>query len=106
MKLVLASLAVLAGFGVAAIAQDSPSSKAYMDVNSDMMAKMEKMKPSGDADKDFLTMMISHHKGGIDMAEVEIKYGKDEKTKAMAEKIVQEQKKDIAEMEELLKGLK
>ena len=108
MRLAIASLATVIGIaiGLAAVAQETPSSKAYMSVNDAMMAEMKEMKPSGDADKDFLTMMISHHKGGIDMSEVEIKYGKHGPTKAMAEKISAAQKKDIAEMEELLRSMK
>ena len=32
---------------------------------------------TGDADKDFVAMMIPHLQGTIDMAKVELKYGKD-----------------------------
>jgi uncharacterized protein (DUF305 family) len=53
------------------------------------------MMPSGDADKDFAMMMISHHQGAIDMAEVELKYGKDAALKEMAKKIIDAQKKEI-----------
>jgi uncharacterized protein (DUF305 family) len=100
--LIVSIAAALAGFAISAIAQDGSASKAYMDAHHAMMGKMEKMKPSGDPDRDFLTMMIPHHQGAIDMAEVEVRYGKDEKVKAMAEKIIKDQKKEIAEMQEML----
>ncbi len=42
--------------------------------------------------------MIAHHQGAIDMANIEIKFGKDAMSKAMAEKIIKDQKAEIAEM--------
>jgi len=53
---------------------------------------------SGNADKDFVTMMIPHHQGAIDMAKVELKFGKDTTLRAMAEKIIEAQEKEISEM--------
>ena len=35
------------------------------------------MKPTGNPDKDFVMMMIPHHQGAVDMAKVELQYGKD-----------------------------
>lgn len=58
------------------------------------------MKMSGDTDKDFLTMMIIHHQGAIDMADVELKNGTDSKIKKMAEEIIKKQKTEIAQMKE------
>lgn len=85
---------------------DTPAGKAYMAAHEKMMADMKGMKPTGDADKDFVMMMIPHHQGAIDMAEVELKYGKDPELKAMAEKIIADQKKEIAEMEKWQKAAK
>jgi uncharacterized protein (DUF305 family) len=66
-----------------------------------MTAAMDGIQPTGDADRDFLIMMIPHHQGAIDMAEVELKYGKNPETRAMAEKIIADQKREIAEMEKM-----
>jgi uncharacterized protein (DUF305 family) len=70
---------------------------AFMDVNHRMMTDMG-MVMSGDPDKDFVAMMIPHHQGAIDMAKVELQYGKDSKLRAMAEAIVKAQEEEIAEM--------
>ena len=70
---------------------------AFMDVNHRMMTDMG-MAMSGDPDKDFVAMMIPHHQGAIDMAKVELQYGKDSKLRAMAEAIVKAQEEEIAEM--------
>lgn len=74
---------------------------APMDV---MMAKMP-MTSSGMADADFLRMMIPHHQSAIAMAEVELKMGKDEATKAMAQDMIDAQKAEIAEMRSMLEGM-
>ena len=59
-----------------------------------MMQKMKSMKMTGDADKDFAMMMIEHHQGAIDAANIVAKSGKDEKIKAMAQKTLQTQLED------------
>ena len=43
-----------------------------------MMGAMDGMEPTGDADADFLLMMIPHHQSAIDMARVELEQGDDE----------------------------
>ena len=67
-----------------------------------MMKGMESMKMSGDTDRDFATMMKMHHQGAIDMAEMELKNGKDAKMKAVAKRIIDAQKKEIKEFDQWL----
>ena len=67
-----------------------------------MMKDMESMKMSGDPDKDFATMMKIHHQGAIDMAQVELKNGKDEKMHKMAKKIIEAQQREIKEFDQWL----
>lgn len=62
-----------------------------------MMDKMKGAQVSGDVDKDFASMMSSHHEDGISMARLEVKHGMADKLKAMAQKSIPEQQKDIAE---------
>src|SRR5262245_37525206 len=70
---------------------------AFKMANDSMMQGM--MVPmSGDADKDFVMMMIPHHQGAIDMAKIELKYGKDPTLRTMAEGIIKAQEAEIAEM--------
>ena len=76
---------------------DSPSTKAFRDA----MQKMEHgmaIPYSGDADKDFVAGMIAHHQGAIDMAKVELQYGKDADLRKLAQDIVKAQEKEIAFM--------
>ena len=84
-----------------AFAADSGAAKAFADVNQKMMDGMQ-MEGTGDADHDFAMMMIPHHQGAIDMAKVELKYGKDPEMRALAKKIMKAQKPEIDQMNKWL----
>ena len=51
---------------------------------------------SGDPDRDFAAVMIPHHQAAVDMANIELKYGKDEDLKKLAQAIVAAQADEIA----------
>ena len=53
---------------------------------------------TGDADRDFARMMIPHHQGAIDMALAELRYGKDQRLKRLAQEIIVDQQQEIAVM--------
>jgi uncharacterized protein (DUF305 family) len=55
---------------------------------------------TGDADKDFVAMMIPHHQGAVDMARAELRYGKDAQIRKLARGIVAAQIREIAQMKE------
>ena len=81
------------------------ATKKYQQINDNMHKSMD-IKFTGDADKDFLAAMIPHHQGAIDMAEVVIQHGKNPKVRQLAQEIITMQKKEIAEMRQLLKESK
>ena len=68
----------------------------------DMSDKMSAMPMSGKQDVDFAMMMRVHHQGAIDMAQMELKAGKEPKMRKMAKDIVAAQKKEMAEMDKFL----
>jgi hypothetical protein len=62
-----------------------------------MMAAMD-VKPLGDVDADFVAMMVPHHQGAIDMAQAELRYGRNEQLRRMAQEIIVTQQEEIAAM--------
>ncbi|RZL68664.1 MAG: DUF305 domain-containing protein [Variovorax sp.] len=62
-----------------------------------MMAGMD-FKPSGDVDRDFTAMMIPHHQGAIEMAQAELRYGRNEQLRRIAQEIIVDQQQEIAAM--------
>ena len=95
-RAVLASAAACALFAVPAFGQDK--SKMH-DVMSKNMKEMQSMQMTGDVDKDFAMMMKHHHQSGIEMAQVQVREGKDPELKKQAQKIIDGQKKEIAELD-------
>ena len=69
------------------------------------MAMMHNMQVSytGNPDADFRTHMIPHHQGAIEMARVALKHSTDPETRKMAQKIIDDQQAEIAEMRDWLK---
>ena len=64
---------------------------------SKMMADMS-VAPMGDIDRDFVAMMVPHHQGAIDMAQIILRYGKNEQLKRLAQEIIVTQQQEIAAM--------
>ena len=54
--------------------------------------------PSGDPDRDFAAMMIPHHQGAVDMAKVELQFGKNPGPRRLAQGIIVEQLQEIEVM--------
>lgn len=70
----------------------------------EMMQKMEAMNKAmmgapmtGNPDRDLVNMMLPHHQGAIDMARIYLRDGRDPEIRRMAEKIITDQEREIAE---------
>lgn len=64
----------------------------------DRMMRGMTVKPSGDIDSDFVNMMEPHHQGAIDMAQLELRYGRNEQLRRIAQEIIVDQQQEIAAM--------
>jgi uncharacterized protein (DUF305 family) len=79
----------------------SPDETSFLKENNVAMTKMMtamEVKPSGDVDTDFVAMMVPHHQGAIDMAQAELRYGRNEQLRRMAQEIIVTQQQEIAVM--------
>ncbi|MGX1351170.1 uncharacterized protein (DUF305 family) [Bradyrhizobium elkanii] len=106
----LAAAALLAFAAAAAFAHDdhhpaqsaqTAEESAFLAENDAAMTKMMNdmaAKPSGDIDRDFVAMMAPHHQGAIDMAVIELRYGKNEQLRRIAQEIIVEQRQEIDAM--------
>ncbi len=83
-------------------ATDSASTKAFKEPHMKMMKSMH-VEFTGNPDVDFVRSMVPHHQGAIDMAKVELAHGKNPEMRKMAEKIIGDQEKEIAMMQDWLK---
>lgn len=105
---VIATASILGSllFGTAYAADKTePMPMRSMEMHKSMMGGMkgmQSMKASGDTDYDFAMMMKTHHKNALDMANVELKNGKDAKLHDMADAIIKSQTKEIADFDEWL----
>lgn len=85
------------GMQHAADATASASTQAFQQGGEKMMKEMDQPY-TGNADKDFVAHMIPHHAGAVDMAQVQLKYGKDPELLKMARDIIKSQEKEMVFM--------
>lgn len=67
-----------------------------------MMHQMHGATPTGNNDIDFAAMMIEHHKGAVEMAKVEVSKGANAELKTFAQKVIDDQEKEIRFMQEFI----
>lgn len=93
-------LAAAATFACAACAADVDEAAFLAENNAAMDRMMAGMdaKPTGDIDQDFTAMMIPHHQGAIEMAQAELRYGKNEQLRRIAQEIIVDQQQEISAM--------
>ena len=79
----------------------SPDEAPFLADNVSAMTKMMVdmgIQPSGDVDHDFVEMMVPHHQGAIEMAQAELRYGRNPQLRRMAQEIIVTQQEEIAAM--------
>ena len=88
--------------------EGTPSAESFTSL---MMQAMERMHrdmsivPSDNPDRDFAAMMIPHHQGAVDMAKLELRFGKNPVLRRLAQGIIVEQLQEIEVMKRELRQL-
>jgi uncharacterized protein (DUF305 family) len=98
---IIGGIAFLSVAAFASPAAHFPQEAGFLAENDAAMAKMMHgmtIKPSGNVDADFAAMMIPHHQGAIDMAIAELRHGKNEQLRRIAQEIIVDQQQEIAAM--------
>ncbi|EJC74071.1 CopM family metallochaperone [Rhizobium hidalgonense] len=115
MSLKIITLSAMLAVAVPAFAEDmsmdmskpmgshDAASHAFSEANAKMHKDMA-IEYSGNPDVDFVRGMIPHHQGAIDMAKIELQYGKDAEIRKLAEGVIKAQEAEIAEMNAWLKA--
>jgi uncharacterized protein (DUF305 family) len=85
-------------------ANATPATRAFLAANEKMHRDMA-ITYSGNADRDFVAGMIPHHQGAIDMARIVLQHGGDAEVRALAEGIIRDQEREIAQMQAILRRL-
>lgn len=63
-----------------------------------VMRQMDAAPRTGDADTDFLNLMIPHHEGAVEMARLVLLHGRDPLVRQLAEEIISAQQAEIEAM--------
>jgi Domain of unknown function (DUF305) len=95
------SLAALVPGEICLASPAAPEEAPYLVENDAAMKRMMSdmaVEPSGDIDRDFVSMMSPHHQGAIDMARAVLRYGHNEQIRRLAQEIIVTQQQEIAAM--------
>lgn len=89
------------GMAGASNAGFSPEATIFLAENEVAMERMMEamhVTPTGDVDKDFVTMMIPHHQGAIDMARAVLRSSRNVAVRRLAQEIIVTQQDEIRAM--------
>lgn len=93
--------AVAAPASAAEASADAANHAAFLAENDRAMERMMNemaIAPSGDVDRDFVHMMVPHHRGAIEMAMAQLRHGRNPQLRRLAQEIIATQQQEIAAM--------
>jgi uncharacterized protein (DUF305 family) len=85
-----------------ALEHDDHDDNAMMTIMHQSMMYMDTVPETNDPEIDFPSMMIVHHQGAINMANLELQKGKSDELKQMAQKIITSQQQEIQQFKTYL----
>ncbi len=84
--------------GAVAAPAMTPADAAFVAEMAAMQREMAAAAMTGDADRDFVAMMVPHHASAIAMARTELRYGHSPELRRLAGSIVADQQREITQM--------
>lgn len=96
---------LLIAYASLAFGLDAHEFQKAMDASMQRMHQGMMVGYSGNPDADFARMMVAHHQGAIDMATIELTFGKDQQLRRLAQGIIVEQQQEIKVMQGVLASL-
>ncbi|CDG15730.1 CopM family metallochaperone [Xenorhabdus doucetiae] len=104
MKKTLVFASIIAGtFAFSAIANTNTMKEELNASMTKMHDDMHKSMMTDNADQAFAEGMLAHHIGAVEMAQIELKYGKDPEMRQLAENIIKAQDAEIKQMQEWIR---
>nr|WP_280517141.1 DUF305 domain-containing protein [Microvirga massiliensis] len=88
----------MAGMQMGTPGGDQGVASLAMNAVNERMHREMAMEYTGNVDADFVRNMIAHHQGAVDMAKIEVAFGKDPKIRQLAEAVIKAQEEEIAMM--------
>lgn len=77
---------------------EADASAAMMGAMDRMHSEMNGMKLSGDIDRDFVALMVPHHRSAVEMAQAYLRQGRDPELSELARQIIRSQEEEIRYM--------
>jgi hypothetical protein len=90
--------------GQARPGSDDATTTEIMAAMDEMHSKMKSTQLTGNADQDFVALMVPHHQSAVDMAQAYLKSGRDPELRSLAERIVRSQRAEIEDMRSNVPG--
>jgi hypothetical protein len=75
------------------------ATSAMMTAMDRMHAEMNSVQMTGELDRDFVALMVPHHRSAVDMARVYLERGRDPQLRRLAEGIIASQRAEIEQMQ-------
>lgn len=98
----VATLCLFLAMGSTAQTNQQSASSAMMTSMQSGMNKMMALKMTGDPDHDFAAMMRMHHQSAVEMADLQLRQGKNAQVKALAQKIKASNQSEIKQFDRFL----
>jgi len=76
--------------------------RQLMEIMENMSSRADQLLLRGNLEKDFVTLMLTHHRSAIDMANIEMRAGNQAAAKNLAAEIIKDQEAEVEKLKQWL----